>query len=62
MMRIEIPEDVKEFLIIVQANKKIEKRGGHYSLEQTIVHLLRELMGLKGFQTQRIKEEKKEEH
>ena len=48
MMRLELPEDIKNFLRLVQADKKIEKKSGFYSMEQTICFCLHEYMELKG--------------
>jgi hypothetical protein len=59
IMRLELPEDVKEFLLRVQLDKKIGKGSGFYSLEQTIIYSLRELMELKGFHP--LQEKEKEE-
>lgn len=58
MNRIELPDDVREFIIGVQADKKIEKRSGFFSLTQTIVYCLRELMTAKGFRPKIEPEEK----
>lgn len=57
-MLIEIPGDVKQFLIDVQADKKKEKRTGFYSLAQSVILCLQELMLLKGFQVTPEKQEK----
>lgn len=48
MMRLDLPEDIKTFLRLVQADKKNEKKTGFYSMEQTICFCLHEYMELKG--------------
>lgn len=51
-MRIELPDDVHEYLIVEQAKKKVEKRSGFFSLPQTLIRCLVEQMEAKGFKVQ----------
>lgn len=55
MIQIDLPEDVNEYVLDEQMQKKVEKGSGFYSKQQTIVFLLRESMQHKGFRPKEAK-------
>lgn len=46
MLKLELPEDVKSFVLKMQGEIKSKKGVGKYSQQKTIVTMLRDYMGL----------------
>jgi hypothetical protein len=52
MNRIQFPKDVKQYLLRIQAEKKIERNTGNFSIERAAIYVIRKQMKLEGVPTE----------
>lgn len=61
MIHLTLPKDVREFILEVQMQKKVEKGIGSFSQQHTIIFILREMMLVKGFHTKKERDDANQE-